>query len=322
MKGFEPSTFAMAKRCMTAEPRSYGRVRMSNSSFCTQKKGYPVPILVPMADTVPSMVPNGIPALPCPAIIIRQSSGRPFFEAKFRYAGRQVKRRIGEAWLEWNAEAGGWKPRRGRVPAGAYDERRAHVRAAGVVTEYVASVEEQQPSSAPIPQSEPTFRDVAASYLDWLERVRGAKPATLRDHRSVLGEPGVEYLRGTGTTRGDVLEILGDMPATSITARDVTRVLDRVAATGASASTVNKYRARTPRYSRSGCARPLFPPIEPRGTCRQAPRAPDGRARVLHTCRDRVAGRPARGTRCGACSCCRIRRPSDGRAARAPLEGR
>jgi len=36
-----------------------------------------------------------------------------------------------------------------------------------------------------------TFREVAHGYLRWLEDVKGGKPSTLRDHRSLLAEPGV-----------------------------------------------------------------------------------------------------------------------------------
>jgi len=35
-----------------------------------------------------------------------------------------------------------------------------------------------------------TFRELAGEYLRWLEDVKGAKPSTLRDHRSLLAEPG------------------------------------------------------------------------------------------------------------------------------------
>ena len=48
----------------------------------------------------------------------------------------------------------------------------------------------------------PTFREVAHAYLDWLERVRGAKPATLRDHRYLLAEPGARHRRGVGAPPG------------------------------------------------------------------------------------------------------------------------
>jgi hypothetical protein len=56
----------------------------------------------------------------------------------------------------------------------------------------------EQAANAP-----PTFRTVAHAYLDWLERVRGAKPATLRDHRYLLAEPGAAHRRGSRSHRGD-----------------------------------------------------------------------------------------------------------------------
>jgi hypothetical protein len=49
-----------------------------------------------------------------------------------------------------------------------------------------------------------TFREVAEAYLRWLASVAGAKPATLRDHGYILGEPGVPYKHGRGVTAGHV----------------------------------------------------------------------------------------------------------------------
>lgn len=57
--------------------------------------------------------------------------------------------------------------------------------------------------------SRPTFRDVARAYLQWLENVRGAKPETLRNHRSTLGEPDVAVKRGSTTTNGHLMRALG-----------------------------------------------------------------------------------------------------------------
>jgi hypothetical protein len=36
---------------------------------------------------------------PSATIVVREHRGRPFYEAKFRHEGQQVKRRIGPAWL-------------------------------------------------------------------------------------------------------------------------------------------------------------------------------------------------------------------------------
>jgi hypothetical protein len=74
-------------------------------------------------------------AEPSATIVVREHQGHPFFEAKFRYRGQQVKRRIGPAWLEHDPASGEWRRRRGRVPPGAFDERRAHVIAAQQVTQ-------------------------------------------------------------------------------------------------------------------------------------------------------------------------------------------
>ena len=67
---------------------------------------------------------------PSAAVVVREHNGQPFFEAKFRYRSRQVKRRIGPAWLDRNPDTGKWNLRRkGRVPDDHYDQRGATVRA-------------------------------------------------------------------------------------------------------------------------------------------------------------------------------------------------
>jgi hypothetical protein len=78
----------------------------------------------------------------------------------------------------------------------------------------------------------PSFRVVAHAYLDWLERVRGAKPATLRHHRYLLAEPDAPHRRGRGTHGGVIMRALGDRPAAEVTTREINRLLADVAATG------------------------------------------------------------------------------------------
>jgi len=149
-------------------------------------------------------------ATPSAAIIIRVQGGKPFYEAKFRHDGRQVKRRIGRAWLDRD-ETRDWRPRRGRVPDGYYDERRAHASAAQMVSDYLAEaadierIEQEQRSRGT------TFRAVAHGYLIWLEDVKGAKPSTLADYRYLLAEPGVPYKRRAGESAGHIMEALGDL---------------------------------------------------------------------------------------------------------------
>src|SRR3954466_9429206 len=61
------------------------------------------------------------------ALVIREHKGKVFYEAKWRDAsGRQVKRRVGAAWLERDA-TGQWRPRRRRVADGCLDEKSAVV---------------------------------------------------------------------------------------------------------------------------------------------------------------------------------------------------
>ena len=180
---------------------------------------------------------------PVPVVVVREQRGRPFFEAKFRHGRQQIKRRIGPAWLEADPESGAWRPRRGRVPDGSYDERRAHVAAAGIVAEHVTEADEIERIEQERQTYGVTFREVAGGYLRWLQDVKGAKPATLSNHRCVLAEPGTPYKRGSGSIAGPVMGALGDRPAAKIATREIEELLAAISKSGASPRTVNKYRA-------------------------------------------------------------------------------
>jgi integrase len=179
--------------------------------------------------------------LPTASLIVREYRGQPFYEAFFRNNGKQIKRRIGPAWLEKTRD--GWRPRAGRVPGGSFDERRAHVAAAGIVAEYVTEAAEREKVERERLVHGVTFREVAQDYMRWLRNVKRAKPSSLRDRESVLAEPGTPYRRGDGTLNGHVMAALGDRPASKVTTREIDKLLEKVAAGSASASTVNKYRA-------------------------------------------------------------------------------
>jgi hypothetical protein len=119
----------------------------------------------------------------------------------FRHNGKQLKRRIGPAWLERD-ETGGWRPRRGRVPDGFYDERRAHVAGAQIVSDYLAEAANVERIEHERRTRGITFREVAQGYLGWLRDVKGAKPSTLADYRYLLAEPGMPFKRGKGESAG------------------------------------------------------------------------------------------------------------------------
>jgi hypothetical protein len=110
---------------------------------------------------------------PGATLVIRSHDGRPFFEAKFRTRVSRSKRRVGPAWLEPDGE-GNWKPRRGRITEGYFDERRAHVRAAELVDDFVASSTESARAAREAAARPITFRELAADYTKGLGTDYGA----------------------------------------------------------------------------------------------------------------------------------------------------
>jgi integrase len=178
---------------------------------------------------------------PRTSLIVRDHQGQPFYEAFWRLAGKQVKRRIGPAWLE--LAAGGWQPRRGRVQGGFYDERAAYVEAARLAAEYAAEASDRDRIERERRQRGATFREVAHAYLEWLERVKKAKPSTLADYRWLLAEPCAPHKRGNGTAPGYVMAAFGGKPAANVTSRDVEAMFATIRDGNASARSVNKARA-------------------------------------------------------------------------------
>ncbi len=178
---------------------------------------------------------------PTATVFVREQRGQAFYEAFWRYRGKQLKRRLGPAWLDQDA-TGEWAARKGRVAEGYLDERRAHVAAAELVAAYVEQASDQERVERDRRTKGVTFRELAASYMEWMETVKAAKPSTLRDYRSVLAEPDVAYKRGKGATLGHVMKALGARPAGQVTTQEVEKLLASVSATGASPRTVNKAR--------------------------------------------------------------------------------
>src|ERR687897_1369021 len=137
-------------------------------------------------------------------------NGEPVYEAGWRHRLpdgrlRTMKRRLGPAWLEPDG-AGGFRRRRGRPKPGYFDDHTAIVAKDRLVREVERELAERAAAAERAANAPPTFRTVAHAYLDWLERVRAAKPSTLRDHRYLLAEPGAVHRRTSKTHRGLVIK--------------------------------------------------------------------------------------------------------------------
>ncbi len=179
-------------------------------------------------------------------VVASTRQGELVYEAGWRHrladgSAKTMKRRIGPAWLERSGDEVVAR-RRGRVKPGFFDEHAAIVAKDRLVREVEEELARQEVEAERLANAPVTFRGIARSYLDWLARVKGAKPATLRDHRYLLAEPGTEYRRGSGVHVGVIMTALGDCAAADVTAREINQLLDGVAATGASPRTVNKHR--------------------------------------------------------------------------------
>jgi hypothetical protein len=97
--------------------------------------------------------------------------------------------------------AGELRRRRGRPKVGYLDEHAAIVAKDRLVREVERELAERAATAERAANAPPKFRAVAHAYLDWLDRVSGAKPATLRDHGYPLAEPGAAHRRGWGSAQ-------------------------------------------------------------------------------------------------------------------------
>jgi len=182
------------------------------------------------------MTPN-----PSARPFLRQRATGPFWYAKWSRNGQPVIRALGRAWVESDGN-GGWRRRRGRAPDGMLTEAMASERMLMLVRGHDAEQTLLERDAEERRRRGVTFRELAADYLEWLERVKDAKPSTLRDHRLLLAEPGQAYRRGSGFSRGQVMAALADRPAREVTMREVEDLLRSVSSTGVAPRTVNKVR--------------------------------------------------------------------------------
>lgn len=182
-------------------------------------------------------------------------NGRAFWEVAFNSGGREVKRRIGPAWLvpagDLKAKpngktfrAGKWVERQGR-PKGdvlSYDTARERVPSIVASFDVAKSFADAEAEALRVASQRPrTFRELARDWREYLDR-KGTKPSTLVGYDAMLAEPGIPYRRGDGHTRGYIMAALGDKAASDVSVGDVERLLATIAETSATPRTVEKHR--------------------------------------------------------------------------------
>lgn len=175
------------------------------------------------------------------------AGGRVYWDAQWRFRltpheeWRLKKRRLGLAWMENNGD-GGWRKRKGRCPKGWLDERSASVAAVAAMGEHARELFEEAARTRAEAEREPTVRELAAEWLAWLERVKGAKPSTVADYRWLLRDPGEGFRRGPGRSAGRIMAALGDRPAAGVTTAELSRFLRSLDDVGLTPRNVNKHR--------------------------------------------------------------------------------
>jgi hypothetical protein len=172
---------------------------------------------------------------------IRERATGPFFYGKWSRNGQPVIRALGRAWVEPDG-GGGWRRKRGRAPEGVMTETEAAARMLALIRAHHEEQTLLERDAEERRRRGVTVRELAGEYLQWLADVKSAKPSTLRDHRSLLAEPGQAYRRGKGACRGLIMAALGDRPAREVTTREVEDLLRSIASTGVAPRTVNKAR--------------------------------------------------------------------------------
>jgi integrase len=175
-------------------------------------------------------------------VVPAKSGGGYYWEATWRHNGRAIKRRLGAAWIRPRGtptDVKGWQgtymKRPGNPTGGELTPQQAVVAMRDLIAEHAAA-------AATIPTRPRTFREAAHAWFDDPhERAHAWSPATARDYRSMLAEPGgAPAVRGR-PHGGRLLAALGDKNVAAVTSEDVRRFLRGLDGKMAP-RTVNKHR--------------------------------------------------------------------------------
>lgn len=172
---------------------------------------------------------------------IRQRASGPHWYAKWSRDGKPVVRALGRAWVEVDG-SGQWRRRRGKPADGALTEAQAAARMLELVQGHHTAQTQLEHDAAERHRRGATLRELAAAWLVYLEREKGAKPSTLNDYRWMLAEPGQPHRRGAGRHPGLLMAVLGDRPVAEISTREVAEFLRGLDDAGFKPRTVNRHR--------------------------------------------------------------------------------
>lgn len=167
-------------------------------------------------------------------LVVEREEG-PVYYAKWREDGRQVKRRLGPAWIERSDEtrAGerrrtrhrGWIKRRGRPTDGYLSEDAALALTPTVIAERADEQAKEHERREREQEREISFDEIAAAWLAHRVSVMGIKRTTLNHYRTMLLRPDEAPRKRGRAPRARITSRFGGRPAASITTRDVARWL-------------------------------------------------------------------------------------------------
>jgi integrase len=177
----------------------------------------------------------GTPRQPNATLLVVEREEGPVYYAKWREGSRQVKRRLGPAWIERGDEARagerrrtrhrGWVKRRGRPTEGYLSEDAALALTPRVIAEHAAEQAKEHERWECEQEREISFDEIAAAWLAHRVNVMSIKRTTLNHYRTMLLRPDEAPRKRGRAPRARIMSCFGGRPAASITTRDVARWL-------------------------------------------------------------------------------------------------
>jgi integrase len=206
--------------------------------------------------------------LPRANLLVVEREDGPVYYAKWRHDGRQVKRRVGPAWIvrgdatkaeRRRTRHDGWIKRRGRVGEGYLCEDEAVALIPGLIAEHEAERARARDERAKEAEREIVFDEIAEAWLAHRIAVVGIKRTTRNDYETMLLRPGDRPKKRGRAPRARLMSKFGGRPAASITTREIARWLNELDRDPElSARSVNKHRMVLNSIYRYACREDTF----------------------------------------------------------------